>query len=803
MNRSKIRPPRRLRLAEGSTQDFNQLWQYLATAFTQIQTKDISHLLYEQLHRRAYLLVIQKLGGQLYDKVSALILDHLVERRKHVLQLEPTRGEEFVKQVLNEWDHHLQAMRYISDILMYLDRNYAKENKRLLIYDLGIQLFKTHFIAFNNHEVGHRVIEVAVDEIIKSRQGQVITLTVLITRSIAMMELFVETLGSELIYTEETYYINEFEPQLLARTETFLYGLSLKYAQANDGTTYVEEISRFIREEDARVMSYLPIRTGTRTKLESLMNNVLINDQIDTQMNLPGEAGGLPHLLEAIAAVVIKPGSTIVNYGYFGLLFQLFLRVCDDYKLLCMRLRDAIGDLGFKLMEVCKELAGADGKKLLASAYAVKWVEMVLRLRVELLKLWEKSFDRNQHLEIALTEAIKDVVNRTPKKAVTSLAPETLSVYIDHHIKQSQKQATTAGGTAFQEMVDNFVKFLGYIRDRDAFEVHYANHFAKRFLNSKLGALAAIEEMVLAKLAEEMGVSSLNKVVKMNVDIKSSRDFSEEWKHTQPAVDLEVKICNAQDWPQLMTKDYQQLTVIWPLAIRQLLRQFEEFWRQEGKRNENKSLHWTAKFGSVDMRITYPLRTYEFNLATYAAIIMLLFAPQSSDDEGVPVLAFDEARELTFHEIKELTGIPDSDLRRHLQLIAVAPRLRLLVKVPMTKDVRDDDKFRLNSGFKLPSVKVKVLTVLGSSSLLSKKELAEVDRAIVEGRKLEVNAAIVRVMKSRRLVKHNELLADLIKLLTLRFRPQVVMVKQQIEDLIEREYIKRDEEDRNMYHYLA
>ena len=153
----------------------------------------------------------------------------------------------------------------------------------------------------------------------------------------------------------------------------------------------------------------------------------------------------------------------------------------------------------------------------------------------------------------------------------------------------------------------------------------------------------------------------------------------------------------------------------------------------------------------MDMRITYPSRTYEINLSTYAGIIMLLFAPQSSNADGSMVLAFDEKKELTYNEIQELTGIPEADLKRHLQSIAVAPRLRLLVKLPMTKEVNDDDVFRLNESFKSPSIKVKVLTVSAASSVAptrskpkteQEEEAEEVQSNIAEGRKIEVNAAI-------------------------------------------------------------
>lgn len=58
-------------------------------------------------------------------------------------------------------------------------------------------------------------------------------------------------------------------------------------------------------------------------------------------------------------------------------------------------------------------------------------------------------------------------------------------------------------------------------------------------------------------------------------------------------------------------------------------------------------------------------------------------------------------------------------------------------------------------------------------------------------------------MKSRRTVKHNELIEGLVKQLSNRFQPLVVLIKQQIEDLIDKEYLERDANDRNVYHYIA
>ena len=50
-------------------------------------------------------------------------------------------------------------------------------------------------------------------------------------------------------------------------------------------------------------------------------------------------------------------------------------------------------------------------------------------------------------------------------------------------------------------------------------------------------------------------------------------------------------------------------------------------------------------------------------------------------------------------------------------------------------------------------------------------------------------------MKARKTEKHNQLMEDVIKQISI-FLPQPQMIKQRIESLIEREYLKRDEAER-------
>lgn len=66
-----------------------------------------------------------------------------------------------------------------------------------------------------------------------------------------------------------------------------------------------------------------------------------------------------------------------------------------------------------------------------------------------------------------------------------------------------------------------------------------------------------------------------------------------------------------------------------------------------------------------------------------------------------------------------------------------------------------------------------------------------------------VEAAIVRIMKTRKQMQHNQLIAEVTRQMTGRFTPAPQLIKLRIESLIEREYLQRSAADRRLYNYLA
>lgn len=167
-------------------------------------------------------------------------------------------------------------------------------------------------------------------------------------------------------------------------------------------------------------------------------------------------------------------------------------------------------------------------------------------------------------------------------------------------------------------------------------------------------------------------------------------------------------------------------------------------------------------------------------------------------------------------EIATGTAIPIGELKRVLQSLACG-KFRILTKDPKSRDVNETDKFYFNDAFTSPLAKIKIQQI--ANRVETSEEGKETRLKVEEDRKYlaqvstnfykryrdltGLQACIVRVMKDRRTMQHGDLVHEVTRQLAARFQPKPIMIKQQIEIMLEREYLERDADNRKILKYQA
>lgn len=242
---------------------------------------------------------------------------------------------------------------------------------------------------------------------------------------------------------------------------------------------------------------------------------------------------------------------------------------------------------------------------------------------------------------------------------------------------------------------------------------------------------------------------------------------------------LTVQVLTTGSWPS-----HSSATCNLPSEILGICEKFRMYYlgTHTGRR-----LSWQTNMGHADIKATFGKgQKHELNVSTYHMCILMLF---------------NSADRLSYREIEQATEIPPTDLKRSLQSLACVKGKNVIRKEPMSKEVAEDDAFFFNDKFSSKLYKVKIGTVVAQKE--SEPEKQETRQRVEEDRKPQIEAAIVRIMKSRRVLDHNNIVAEVTKQLQSRFLPNPVLIKKRIESLIEREFLERDKADRKLYRYLA
>ncbi|EPB80358.1 cullin family protein [Ancylostoma ceylanicum] len=165
------------------------------------------------------------------------------------------------------------------------------------------------------------------------------------------------------------------------------------------------------------------------------------------------------------------------------------------------------------------------------------------------------------------------------------------------------------------------------------------------------------------------------------------------------------------------------------------------------------------------------------------------------------LLLFNDSVEYTVASLVTSLGMDKKTLSQVLASLVKNDVLKSSEGLDISSEAKDDVVLTLNHGYFNKKVKVDLSKMVMRSD--PKQETEHVQKNVDEDRKSVINACIVRIMKTRKRISHSQLMTEVLQQLSARFKPSVEMVKRCIGQLIEKEYMRRDDAAREMYEYMA
>lgn len=544
-------------------------------------------------------------------------------------------------------------------------------------------------------------------------------------------------------------YEDFFEKQFLEQTSQY-YSVEVQRTLAElSCPEYIKLAEERLLQEALRSEQFLD--KSTAPKLRALLLSIFLEKPAKTLIAM--ESSGLDKMLQHERLEDI------------GRMYGLFAQDSECKQLLLNTLVQCVKREGEELMKASEQTEkGSSGK----------FVDALIAMKEKYNKVWSESCRKDKEFELPFKQTFDSFLN------VNNSASKALAVYCDEIMREKVRHLDDR---ELDELLDKIILVFRHIQSKDMFDEFYAYYLSRRLLMKKCMSDDA-ERLMISKLKAECGNQFTIKLETMMKDINNSQEILYIFHNTHRSAScinkLEVRVLTQGNWPI----ESKAANCNLPIELNDLRNEFTDFYMG---RHSGRVLNWKLNLGEAELRARVG-RGYEFVTTTFQAVVLMLF---------------NDCEELTLKDIIQKTRIPVGELKKNLTVLLIFKVLINMEGNGVSKEIRESDKFRVNESFASKFNRVRLPLMSDKPGTGKAEQLQRLESTVEEDRGMLLDATIAKIMKVRKRMEHNELIADVVKMTKVRFAAEPPAIKQRIESLIEKEILERSKQDRRIYIYKA
>ncbi|KAK0077869.1 hypothetical protein PV325_003361 [Microctonus aethiopoides] len=692
----------------------------------------------------------QLVGLELYKRLRDFLRNYLISLLKHGIDL---MDEDVLQFYTRQWEEYQFSSKVLNGVCAYLNRHWVRreceEGRKGIyeIYQLALVTWRDNLFKHLNRQVTNAVLKL----IERERNGETINTRLVSGVINCYVELGLNEEDPGAKGQNLTVYKDSFENVFLEDTERFYTRESSEFLRQNPVTEYMKKAEQRLLEEQKRVQVYLHQTTNER--LAKTCERVLIEKHLDIFH------AEFQNLLDSDK----NPD--------LGRMYQLVARIPNGLGELRNLLEGHIANQGLAAIDKCGDSAANDPKV---------YVNTILEVHKKYNALVLVAFNNDSGFVAALDKACGRFINSnsvTRAANSSSKSPELLAKYCDLLLKKSSKNPEEA---ELEDTLNQVMVVFKYIEDKDVFQKFYSKMLAKRLVQH-MSASDDAEASMISKLKQACGFEYTSKLQRMFQDIGVSKDLNEAFRRhlinsAEPLdIDFSIQVLSSGSWPF-----QQSCTFSLPTELERSVHRFTTFYSSQ---HSGRKLNWLYNMSKGELLTNCFRNRYTLQASTFQMAVLL---------------QYNAGTVWTVQQLHDATQIKMDFL---IQVVQILSKAKLLT-APIEEDTELNamSSVELFTGYKNKKLRVNINIPMKTEL---KVEQETTHKHIEEDRKLLIQAAIVRIMKMRKVLKHQQLVAEVLNQLSSRFKPRVHVIKKCIDILIEKEYLERTEGQKDTYSYLA